>query len=354
MLCLLAESRRAAAAAGLLCGIGVALKLTAALFAVPLLLMLMVLPGQRRASRLVLFGLSAAAGFLAAYGWWGWLLWRRFGNPFYPMFGALFPSASAMPITGQDTRFLPQTLWQWLAYPFFWLQGKAFVVSELKLREPRFALAYLATAAAIAACPLRRPSRQTLALWLFMISGYIIWLCGFSILRYALPLEVLTGVFIASVLQTIWPARRMTLPLALLAIFCLAVTKPMGWGRIGYGQALVAAPVPRVPAGTLLLTFAGPAGFVLPYLTPAPAHIIGLGYLRGGTPEWVTVTKLLAQHPPIWLLTTARRTQPRAIAIWLAPLGLTLSGNGCLPVHSAVQKSIELCPLSPASGAGPS
>lgn len=355
MLCLLAEGRRPAVAAGLLCGIGAALKLTAGLFAVPLGLMLVALPAQRRWTRLVLFGLATAAGFLAAYGWWGWLLWRHFGNPVYPLFSSFFPNVWAVPTNGQDTRFFPKTLLQWLAYPFFWLQGKPGIVAELPVRDPRFAFSYLAAAGAIAAMACRRrPDRRTLALWLFIVSGYIIWLRGFSILRYALPLEVLSGVFIATVLQTLWPGRRIALPLALLAAFCLAISEPMDWGHIGYDESLVSTPVPSLPPETLLLTQGGPVGFVLPSLSPAPPHIIALLCLRAGTPEWARLHTLLNRHPPVWLLTSDRATQASLMAARLSALGLRLTGNGCRPVRSAVQNTLELCPVSPATAAAPS
>ena len=356
MVCLLQEGTYPALAAGLLAGIGIALKLTAGVFALPLALYLMALPPPPavRVSRLVAFTLAGAGGFLIAYGWWGWRLWQHFGDPFYPMFGSLFPSPWAMPITGQDTRFFPKTTLQWLAYPFFWLQGKPFIVAELKMRDPRFALAYLAIAGVLGTAARRRlPSRETLALWLFIVSGYLIWLWGFSIIRYALPIEVLSGVFIATVLQSSWPERRMEVPLALLTVFCLAFSKPMGWGRIGYGKTLISAPVPSMPEGTLLLVKGVPLGFVLPYLSPAPSHIVALDFLHPGSPEWAALQAMLQQQRPVWLLTNAHLS-PSGTITDLAPFGLRPALRACQPVHTAVQKAIELCPLIQPTAAKPS
>jgi hypothetical protein len=265
------------------------------------------------------------------------------------MFGRFFPSAWSMPISGQDIRFFPKTTLQWLAYPFFWLQGAPFVASELKLRDPRFALAYVAIACAFAGLMReRRPTRQAIALWLFGISGYVIWLFGFSILRYALPLEALSGVFIATTFQTILPARELRWTLALLAVFCLAFTKPMGWGRIGYGKSLVSAPIPILPTGTLLLVQGNPIGFVLPYLVPAPAHIVRLENLFATSPEWPILIKIMNQHPPIWLLTNERIAHDNALNVKLSSLSLHITGASCLPLVSSVQKTIELCPLTKA------
>lgn len=45
----------------------------------------------RQRVRYISIGAGAAiGGFLTTYGYWGWLLWRWFGNPIYPMYDGLF------------------------------------------------------------------------------------------------------------------------------------------------------------------------------------------------------------------------------------------------------------------------
>jgi len=92
----LAASRlrgRAFALSGLCFGLAVALKLTSVPFAVAAYASLMLLwcvrpdVGWRD---LAVFGGTMAAGFAAGYGYWGFQLWREFGNPFFPLFHAFF------------------------------------------------------------------------------------------------------------------------------------------------------------------------------------------------------------------------------------------------------------------------
>ena len=81
-----AARRRNVLLSGLAGGVAVALKLSNG----PLVVLLPALwlacapawPGRLR--MVVLGSASALAGFVAGYGYWGWLLWRHFGNPLYP------------------------------------------------------------------------------------------------------------------------------------------------------------------------------------------------------------------------------------------------------------------------------
>lgn len=77
---------------GLLAGLAVAVKLSNA----PLAIVLPIIWWNggtavgKNARMLVLGGLSMAAGFVAGYGYWGLLLWERFGNPIFPLYDHWF------------------------------------------------------------------------------------------------------------------------------------------------------------------------------------------------------------------------------------------------------------------------
>ena len=85
-------SGRAACLSGALGGVAIACKLSN----VPLFVLLPLFWGLcrgtlTRRARLIFFGLAgSAAGFLVAYGDWGWQLWQHFGNPLYPFLDGWF------------------------------------------------------------------------------------------------------------------------------------------------------------------------------------------------------------------------------------------------------------------------
>jgi hypothetical protein len=92
------SARRAVILSGLLAGVSVAFKLSNGFLAV-------LLPGlwlfsagafRRRVMNTVLGGVAAIAGFVLAYGYWGWQLWMQFGNPVYPFYDPWFAPLRAM------------------------------------------------------------------------------------------------------------------------------------------------------------------------------------------------------------------------------------------------------------------
>jgi hypothetical protein len=87
-----AVARRYVFLSGLCAGLAVALKLSNGPLAVlmPALWLLCAreMPGRLKA--VLIGGTGAAAGCLVGYGYWGWLLWRHFGNPVFPFYDYWF------------------------------------------------------------------------------------------------------------------------------------------------------------------------------------------------------------------------------------------------------------------------
>lgn len=77
---------------GLCAGLAVALKLSNGPLAVcmPLLWLNCARGVRGRLVSACAGSLGAAAAFLLAYGYWGWVLWRHFGNPVYPFYDHWF------------------------------------------------------------------------------------------------------------------------------------------------------------------------------------------------------------------------------------------------------------------------
>ena len=87
-----AATRRYVMLSGLCAGLAVALKLSNGPLAVlmPGLWLLCGREVRGRLGAMLTGGLGALAGFLLGYGYWGWLLWRYFGNPVFPFYDHWF------------------------------------------------------------------------------------------------------------------------------------------------------------------------------------------------------------------------------------------------------------------------
>ncbi len=362
------RTRWSPAALGAGLGAATALKFTAVIFAPGLALWMLALAAGRRGAVRGLLGFAAggSGAFLLLWGWWGWTLWRHFHNPVFPLLGHLFVSPWSFPVDVHDPRFFPRNVWQWVAYPFFWLQGRSFVATEGHLRDPRFALAYLALLAVAlrAALPRvlsgelpgrNRPPASVIGLWLFAATSYLCWLIGFSILRYAVPLEALTGIVLATALRRLRPGWAGPRVLGLVLLACLLATRPMGWGRIAYGRHIVEAPLPVLPARAMVFIIGAPLGFVVPSLATPERRFVRLDFLAGTSPEVAVVHAAIADGTKLFVLTDFPPDAGGAagLAKALAPLALTVEPADCQPVHTPVEPHVRLCPVTPRAGALP-
>lgn len=84
--------RRQVLASGFLAGVATTLKFSNGPLALmlPLLWVMGAGAARWRAQQVLLGGIATIAGFTLTYGYWGWLLWTRFGNPMYPFYDSLF------------------------------------------------------------------------------------------------------------------------------------------------------------------------------------------------------------------------------------------------------------------------
>ncbi|HQT75349.1 MAG TPA: hypothetical protein PLX84_15605 [Acidiphilium sp.] len=312
LLAIVGRWRHAAAIAGGLCGFAIALKLTAVMFVVPLAGAIVIMAPAPRAvlANAWRFALAATLAFALGYGW-GVLLWWQFHDPVFPPLSGLFHARLTPHLDPRDTRFLPRSQAQWIAYPFYWIEGRSFVVTERRLRDPRFALA-----------------------WLAAVSP-------------ALPLEVCTGIMVATALRQFLPARAATRATLAILLVCLAVTEPMGWGRIAYGQHLVQGRLPALPAGAVVLMRGAPIGFVATHLAAPGNRFVNLAELATAPAEQRIVRRLIGAAAPAFLLTNL---PVAGAAPGLRPYGLTVDPSRCRPIRTATQRAIRLCALGRRGG----
>ncbi len=383
--------------AGALGGCAVGLKLTAAVFPPALALAAAVAARggvAARARGVGLLSLGGALGFTAAYGPWGWFLWERFGNPFGPFFNDVFRSPLFPPDGQRDLRFLPDGLAEALAYPLLWARRSEGVVLEPPLADPRFAVGLAALLLAVAAGTWRRlrsgghwgaagaaagprgdpaeraSARAARAVMAFVLAGYAAWLGAFSILRYAVPIEVLLGV-------PVWAAARELLLLAATpacgrmppagwwrggATLCVATAlgvcalateypahprEPFAWEREPRGTAAVAVSRIALPENSLVAMIGPAVSFVAPFLDGAGARFVG-----GPNAEWAGSPADPASYAAR-VLRAVRSHQGPAFVLLEYPdsydqeaadmLGVGFDQASCRPVGSNLTRVVQLC-----------
>ncbi len=288
------------AVAGVFCGLAAGLKLTYGLFAFALCVALWLrrvwpwraaLAGFRDA---FLFGLAVLAGTAISGGAWMWELWTQLANPVFPYGNVWIKSPWWGQYEVMGRPYGPHTPGEWLVFPFTLLAPKAFYVTETEYVDARMPVLYALALAAGAAWLARRwrgraaggalapavAGPRTAEAWrvvaLFFVLAFLLWTHQFSIYRYLVPLEMLSGALaIALLMFLLRPGYALPAALVLAAVL-VGSTRPPDWWHVEFRDKWFDVQVPPVdPNALVLLTSDGPMSYVLPHF-PADARFFGL------------------------------------------------------------------------------
>jgi len=252
--------------AGLL-GFGAGLKATTLIFAIGFLAAMVCV---RRSPKTWLSGFALwMAGILAgasiSYGFWGYRLWRDYGNPVFPLMNAVFKSPFFIHENISYVIYHPQNALQTWLFPFYF-SVRQHLVSELFFRDARLASVYvlLLVWTVTSFIKLRwgnkRPggpldlSSGEISMKLFgflvvfYVTSYGIWQRFYTTYRFAVVLEMTSVILIAAFLHQIirWRNLRNAL-FAVLVLFLMGWTQPMDWGRLPWGRSFFGSEVPALP-----------------------------------------------------------------------------------------------------------
>jgi hypothetical protein len=330
------------AAAGMLAGLATGLKLTNVVFAVALAAAILVRPSRGLLARITRFGAGGVAGFLLGTGWWSLFLWRRYGNPFFPMFNTIFHAPDAVQWNFVDPSFRPQSLWDAVGIPWHWAAGEH-VGAEVAFRDMRLALAGLmilvfmvllaSTGLTRLGATLRGKLIQAVA---FLAVAFALWCAVFGIARYAIVLEVMAGLLAVPLASALAPAAR--LAVIGLAAVTIAWTIPGDWEHrpwdVAYQgpewPAALARPGVFVLADTRLSYLAayapGKSLFfgLLTELMPPGGHLLaamqGKILHPGPGGAWLVMHAPLQDKGKLWELASIG-VAPGPDCVALAPLG---------------------------------
>ncbi len=130
----------------------------------------------------------------------------------------------------------------------------------------------------------RYPDNKYLrVLSVFFITSYILWCVEFHVYRYALPLEMLSGIIIIALLKPLFKTYRLfLLALVMLGLYFLVSTVPPKWGVRQHLQAdYLALQAPAVPDDAVIVLLTRPFTYVIPFFNPT-AHFVGITFIGLG------------------------------------------------------------------------
>jgi hypothetical protein len=349
-------------AAGLLAGLAVGGKLTSAPYAAGLAAALLIYRGisVERLKATLIFCSAAFFGMLITEGFWAVLLHKSYQNPLFPYYNDIFRSAWCEPLRFADERFKPRNLGQTLFYPFYWIRTNYGLVTELRFRDIRFAVLYSLALLALVLPILSRSARgekhfPTLGapsrlLLLSFLVAYALWQTMFSIYRYLLPLELLSGVVMVILLRRLVTSQRIQIAVLLTMIALLTgSTIYPNWGRTAFGERYFPVPPPALPHNALLVMAGNdPMSFIVPMLDPSVRAVSIENNLLHPTQNNLLVARIhtiIREHPGPMFSISAESRQARIDQVYAA-YGLTRNLGQCTAYASKMGERLHICPLS--------
>lgn len=339
-----------AAFAGILIGVAVGLKLTAMVYLIAAgIALLACLRKWTDVRRFIAFGTGALLGIAAAHGPWSWMLYEKFGNPVFPFFNAIFRSPWEQYSNWADERFFPNSVFDWVVYPFYWAFEPNTLTSEVAVRDPRLLLLlFLSILLIICHLTICRLGRPLVFVVVFGVFAYVIWLWRFSYLRYGIPLEVVSGTLLMTCVAVAWRAgyfnaavASATSMLIVAGLISYTIIPNAGRGSFVGGYTVSVAPPPE---GAIVLLVDLPIAYVAAIMPGRDLRFVGLNsWTLSNERRRQAVLDTLGDRRARAVLALVRAGMTPASAI--ANIGWRLDIEECSPVNSSIDGDILLCPI---------
>lgn len=349
-----------AAAAGLMTGAAMGLKLPEAPFTLGFAAVLILLPGdaKHRLTRVAAGGVAGVIGVALTGGYWMMFLDHATGNPLFPYFNQYFHSPLALAASYRDERFLQHDLLHAVLYPLlFSIDWR--VADDLGYADIRVGTAYVALIATgimwlmkkRSADPLTDPE-GTRGVYAFWVVSYVAWLAVFGIYRYIITLEMLSPlVTVAAIGQWNLTRRTRLTILGALGALTLVCTGTSEMARAPLGDPYIQVKIPPIPhPGNTIVLMAGEAP--MGYLVPSLPHRIPVMRVDGWLIQPQDGSRLTADTKArvksfkgdLFLIADQYEIDRARVA--MAEYGLAIDWFKCRDIESNMGDNLEFCPLN--------
>jgi hypothetical protein len=283
--------------AGVAMGIAAGLKLTNAIFLISVVPSLLILfdNWNTRARAVLWFSAGAALGLAVSEGYWGYRVYQEFGNPFFPFMNKLFESPDFPSANIVHDRFLPRSILDVITLPLRMASLQPWEYTEPVAPDLRFMATIVVAGIGLLSAVFRsrtgrtslvidRPNAARNALFTFFATSLLLWLASSGNGRYGLPLLLLIGPLLVSVVYTFFSIQAATLTTAtimVLQVAHMAIGGNPRWGSVAwkpdwFNNFSVPPSISQQPYLHLSMGLQS-LSFIVPYLHPDSAFINVVG-----------------------------------------------------------------------------
>lgn len=350
-------SLAALGASGMAMGFATGLKITTGVSPIATCLALL-LSHRKSPSKSILiaftFGIAVLYGFALTGAPWMVRMWQEFGNPMFPQFGTIFPNSLALPMSVADTRWLPQSLTEYLLWPYVLALdgGRA---GEIPARQIIWPILFSATIfACIRHLILQRnnlaghQANKETFLIAYVVFAFVLWTVLFSIFRYAVAFELLAPLCVFILLVRLSPSHRVHRAAIWALVLSTAFTATnfhRNWGHEGWATPLYHTNLPSFesPEDTtvLLASRTEPLGWLATLFSPQLSFINLSSSFPAGATFAERVNQIVSdRNGKVYVLTDGEPyVRARKVAFYqqtAATLKLTRSDWGCAALRLAL------------------
>lgn len=282
---------------GLLMGGALGLKPTVVIYCVALGITLIVCAKPLAVNRkeIILFAVCGLGGYLLTNGWWMWQLYSKFDNPFFPFLNNIFHSDYFGDFSFRDIQYISKTTWwQKLFLPvlisFKSYDGDGYL-AENSFWDLRYALTYFIALFLFIRwlCQGRKlPEKHYLLLYVFLLFSFMIWAYLFSIMRYIIPVEMLSAIIIVKFFQKLTSSSivggAILLSLKIIGFYALVSEVPYYLAVWGNSLPFMKTEKINLPENALVKTYGFPIAMVAAQLVGDQSNRI-VAYANGDVGE---------------------------------------------------------------------
>lgn len=248
-------------ASAILLGIAPALKLTSALYVVAIVISFFCLY-ERFSRKFFIFTAIMIISFIVVDLPWMLEMYKELHNPIYPLLSGYLNKYTALNIEFDSD--MPKTVLAWLFYPFYFFKMSK-LTAEIPFRDFRLGIVYLSIFIIVASSFFAKIKKEVWFLAIFTVISYAFWLTTFSIQRYAIPLEFMSGILMVLAIQQVSIKRETKIILTLLvALIVLATTHVSDWGHIGFNKKFFQLKISHNPTKSLVILNTTPLTYLIP------------------------------------------------------------------------------------------
>lgn len=353
---------------GLILGFGVGFKLTAISYSLAFFIALLFYkkPDKKHIKLVFLTGVVFSLGFLMTAGFWMLVLYKHFHNPFFPYYNNIFHSPYLSHKNLADRETIPKNFWLALIYPFYWMR-KNTMVAQLPMADARIAVTLILSVLFACYTSFQKLTNNTKEIYvaetnqsvkfvcLFFYLSYFTWLFEFSIYRFTIPLNFISGILIIYFcLKLFKPIILQLLVMLIISSFLTTTTVYPNWGRKTYDDHFFEVRIPPITKGAVVILLgASPVSYLIPYFPPETRFVALENYfVNDATPSFQkqAIEIIKNYHGPLYVVIDQRDPaestedfRPIQKSI-LKKYGLIRLDEMCAPIISNMEDApIPLC-----------